>query len=79
MDFKKFKESLQEKRFLTATCVVVKNEKLLRNVFFPAKKISLHVVGISAVAKSFATTLDVAVKTNVFATTIIVDLCHMSQ
>jgi len=64
---------------LTATYVVEKNAKLLRNVFFLTKKISLHVVGISAVAKSFATTLDVVVKTNVFATSIIVDLCHMSQ
>jgi hypothetical protein len=71
--------SLQEKRFLTATYVVEKNAKLLRNVLFPAKNISLHVVGISAVAKSFATTFDVAVKTNAFATTLIVDLCHMSQ
>jgi len=48
-------------------------------VFFPVKKISLHVAGVSAVAKSFATTFDVAVKTNAFATTLIVDLCHMSQ
>jgi len=64
---------------LAATYVVEKNAKLLRNVFFLTKKISLHVVGISAVAKSFATTLDVVVKTNVFATSIIVDLCHMSQ
>ena len=71
--------SLQEKRFLAATFIVEKNAKLLRNVLFPAKKMSLHVVGISAVAKSFATTLNVAVKTNVFATIIIVDLCHISQ
>lgn len=70
---------LQEKRFLTAIYVVEKNATLLRNVFFPAKKISLHVVGISSVAKSFASTFDVAVKTKGFATTIIVDLRYMSK
>jgi hypothetical protein len=47
--------SLQEISFLTATNVTAKNTKLLQKVFLAAKKLLLHVAGISAVAKSFAT------------------------
>ncbi|KAK2356029.1 hypothetical protein QL285_093389 [Trifolium repens] len=66
--------SLQEISFLAATNVVAKNAKLLQKVFFAAKKLLLHVAGISAVAKSFARTINVAVFTSVFTTTIIVVL-----
>jgi hypothetical protein len=44
----------------------VKNIKLLQNVFFEAKKLSPHVVGISVVTKSFARTINVAAITSVF-------------
>jgi hypothetical protein len=50
---------------LTATNVAAKNAKLLQKVFFTAKKLLLHVVGISAVAKSFTTTINIAAITNV--------------
>jgi len=40
---------------------------------------SLHVVGISVVAKSFAKTFDVAAITKVYTTTIVVALLDMSQ
>jgi hypothetical protein len=38
---------------------------LLQKVFFVAKKMLLHVAGISAVAKSFARTINVADMTSV--------------
>ena len=65
--------TLQEKRLLAATKVAEKYTKWLGKVFFPTKKMSLHVVG-SVVAKSFARTIDVAVITNVFVATIVVVL-----
>jgi len=40
---------------------------------------SLLVVGISVVAKSFVTTFDVAAITHIFTTTILVALFDMSQ
>jgi hypothetical protein len=55
-----FYVSLQEIPFLAATNVAVKNAKLLQKVFFAAKKMLLHVAAISAVAKSFAGTINVA-------------------
>ena len=62
--------SLQEISFFAATNVAAKNAKLLQKVFFAAKKLLLHVAGISAVAKSFARTINVAAITSVFTTTI---------
>ncbi|KAK2417377.1 hypothetical protein QL285_039683 [Trifolium repens] len=57
--------ALQEMSFLAATNVAGKNAKLLQKVFFAAKKLLLHVAGISAVAKSFARTINVAAITGV--------------
>ena len=57
--------ALQEISFLAATNVAGKNAKLLQKVFFAAKKLLLHVAGISAVAKSFARTINVAAITSV--------------
>jgi uncharacterized membrane protein len=37
--------------------------QLLQNVFFAAKNLSMHTIGISAVAKSFAWTINIAVIT----------------
>jgi hypothetical protein len=51
--------------FLAATNVAGKNTKLLQKVFFAAKKLLLHVVGISAVAKSFASSINVAAITSI--------------
>jgi hypothetical protein len=51
--------------FLAATNIAAKNTKLLQKVFFAAKKLLLHVAGISAVAKSFARTINVAAITSV--------------
>ncbi|KAK2445337.1 hypothetical protein QL285_016280 [Trifolium repens] len=51
--------------FLAATNVAGKNAKLLQKVFFAAKTMLLHVAAISAVAKSFARTINVAVITGV--------------
>jgi hypothetical protein len=68
---------LQENWFLEATYVVEKNTKLLQNVFFLAKKLSLHIVAISPPVKSFARTINVAAIINVFATTMIVVLCNI--
>ncbi|KAK2408798.1 hypothetical protein QL285_044280 [Trifolium repens] len=51
--------------FLAATNVAGKNAKLLQKVFFAAKKMLLHVAAISAVAKSFARTINVAAITGV--------------
>jgi len=59
--------------------VAEKNTMLLLNMLFAAEKMSLHVVGISAVAKSFAKTYDVAAITKVFTTKIVVALLDMSQ
>jgi hypothetical protein len=50
---------------LEATYVAAENTKLLQNVFLAPKKLLLHTVGISAVAKSFARTINVAAKTSV--------------
>jgi predicted hydrolase (HD superfamily) len=50
---------------LAATNVAAKNIKLLQNVIFAVKKLSKHVVGINAVAKSFARTINIAAITNV--------------
>jgi hypothetical protein len=66
--------SLQEISFLAAINVVAKNAKLLQKVFFAAEKLLLHAAGISAVAKSFAMTINVAAITSLFTTTIIVVL-----
>ncbi|KAK2362989.1 hypothetical protein QL285_088008 [Trifolium repens] len=57
--------TLQEISFLAATNVAGKNAKVLQKVFFAAKKLLLHVAGISAVAKSFARTINVAAITSV--------------
>jgi hypothetical protein len=54
--------TLQEISFLAATA---KNAKLLQKVLIAAKKMLLHVVAISAVAKSFAKTINVAAITSV--------------
>ncbi|KAK2400849.1 hypothetical protein QL285_050504 [Trifolium repens] len=59
------KVALQEISFLAATNVAAKNTKLLQKVFFAAKKLLLHVAGISAIAKSFARTINVAAITSV--------------
>ncbi|KAK2360226.1 hypothetical protein QL285_085514 [Trifolium repens] len=57
--------ALQEMSFFAATNVAAKNAKLLQKVFFAAKKLLLHVAGISVVAKSFARTINVAAITSV--------------
>jgi hypothetical protein len=59
------KDALQEISFLAATNVDAKNAKLLQKVFFAAKKLLLHVAAISAVAKSFARTINVAAITSI--------------
>ncbi|KAK2454798.1 hypothetical protein QL285_002323 [Trifolium repens] len=51
--------------FLAATNVAGKNAKLLQKVFLAAKKMLLHVAAISAVAKSFARTINVPAITGV--------------
>jgi hypothetical protein len=60
--------------FFAATNVVAKNAKLLQKMFFAAKQLLLHVADISAVAKSFARTINVAAITSIFTATIIVVL-----
>jgi hypothetical protein len=50
---------------LVTTYVAAKNAKLVQNVFFAAKKLLLHVVSISAVAKNFASTINVAAITSI--------------
>jgi hypothetical protein len=51
--------TLQEISFLAAIYVVAKNTKLLQNVCFATKKLLLHTVDISVVAKSFIRTINV--------------------
>jgi hypothetical protein len=50
---------------LVAINVAAKNTKLLQNVIFTVKKLSLHVIGISVVVKSFAMTINVVAITSV--------------
>jgi hypothetical protein len=67
-------DTLQRISFFAATNVAAKNAKLLQKVFFAAKKLMLHVAGISDVTKSFERTINIAAIASVFPTTIIVVL-----
>ncbi|KAK2404128.1 hypothetical protein QL285_053503 [Trifolium repens] len=65
LGFDDSEKPLQEISIFAATNVAAKNAKLLQKVFFAAKKLLLHVAGISVVAKSFARTINVAAITSV--------------